>query len=210
MVDYTTLYHQLLAQHGPQHWWPADSVWEMMIGAVLVQNTNWRNVDYSLANLKHTTDLQLDRILTLTADQLMTLIRPSGFYRHKSRALIALLNFFKAHDYQIQQMDATYSTLELRALLLTLPGIGPETADVLLLYVFNRPVFIADTYACRLVAHYEQRPLKSLTYAGVKQQLESALTTLSVQDFQEYHALIDEFGSELLENNQKATHQDPK
>ncbi|KRL61388.1 endonuclease III domain-containing protein [Latilactobacillus fuchuensis] len=205
MIDYTALYHQLLAQHGPQHWWPADSVWEMMIGAILVQNTNWRNVDYSLANLKRATDLQPARILALSADQLMTLIRPSGFYRHKSQALVALLNFFKTHDYQISQMDATYSTLELRTLLLALPGVGPETADVLLLYVFNRPVFVADTYARRLVSHYEQRPLKNLTYAGVKKQLEATLTTLTVQDFQEFHALIDEFGSELRETNQKGS-----
>lgn len=94
LINPMPLYHKMLAEMGPSHWWPADSKIEIVIGAILVQNTNWNNVDLALTNLRRETGLDPSRILQLTPQQVQELIRPSGFYVNKTKSLLAVLHWF--------------------------------------------------------------------------------------------------------------------
>lgn len=128
-------------------WWPADTRFEIVVGAVLTQNVAWRNVEYSLANLREAGLLEAQKLATTASADLQRLIRPSGFMRAKSETLIRAARWFLD--------DASHtrlSTDELRASLIALKGIGPETADDIVLYGYERPVFIWDLYARRFLS----------------------------------------------------------
>ncbi|MGR3741825.1 endonuclease III domain-containing protein [Companilactobacillus sp. DQM5] len=197
--DYYFLYNFLYKKFGPQYWWPADSEWEMMIGAILVQNTNWKNVEKSLSNLKRKTNLEPQVILTLSQGELIKLIKPSGFYINKSKSIFSLLRFFKQYNWNIRLINEKYiSTNELRKALLNIHGIGDETADVILLYIFNRRVFVADKYSRVLISELEGIDYKKLTYQKVKSMMESELNNMNTIQLQEFHALIDEHSSDFL------------
>ncbi len=183
-------------QMGPQGWWPGESKFEIAIGAVLVQNTNWKNVEYSLDNLRRTTQLQPEKIHALTIEEIQTLIRPSGFFKNKSRCITALFEWLaQAHfDWKILSLQ---STAKLRAQLLKLPGIGPETADSILLYCLDKPVFIADSYTRRIFNHLGSAQFSN--YAELKTIAEQELN-LTLSEFQEFHGLLDDFGKTNLKN----------
>lgn len=183
------LYHRLAALLGPSGWWPADSKFEIAVGAILVQNTNWRNVDRSLANLKAATGFAPAKLAALSQLELIPLIRPSGFYQNKSRALVQLFAWLKARDFALAQIGAG-DPATLRKDLLALPGIGEETADALRLYVFDQPTFIADNYARRLFT-WLKVPTK--TYAQLQRRL-PGVASWALADAQEFHGLIDNFG----------------
>lgn len=187
------LYDCLYDNLGPQGWWPAEDNFEIIIGAILVQNTNWRNVEHSLSNLRNATQFDPERILNLHLSELQSLIRPSGFYTNKSAAIIAVLTWLKSHEYDFRAIDKLYTT-ELRNELLKLHGIGFETADVLLVYVFERVVFIADTYTRRL---FNALGVQSKSYMDLynKVTLPDTFTPLHAQEF---HGLLDEFGKRYL------------
>lgn len=183
-ITVTELYHILYAKLGPQHWWPAQSTVNLLCATVLIQNTNVANLNRALYQLDAATNFGLNTILRLSDDELEQLIRPSGFYRSKRRYLQALLTAYRDHHLEWQQLP----TDTLRRELLALPGIGGETADVILLYVYHRLVFVADTYARRLFAALG---LPSKNYADLKRQVTLDLTPAAAQEF---HALIDEYG----------------
>lgn len=143
------LYDTLLKEMGPQGWWPAESKVEIILGAILVQNTNWRNVEKSLNNLNAATDFLPEEILKLQLEELETLIRPSGFYRNKARAIQASFQWFDNHKWDYQAMEYEYGK-QLRSEILKLQGVGFETADVFRVFIFDQPAFIADAYARRL------------------------------------------------------------
>ena len=143
------LYDTLLNEMGPQGWWPADSKVEIILGAILVQNTNWRNVEKSLNNLNAATGFLPEEILKLPLEELETLIRPSGFYRNKARAIQASFQWFDNHKWDYQAMQYEYGK-QLRSEILKLHGVGFETADVFRVFIFDQPAFIADAYARRL------------------------------------------------------------
>ena len=172
---------------GPQGWWPAENKIEICLGAILVQNTAWANVDKSLANLKPVTNFEGKKVAALSQLELIELIRPSGFYQTKSRAITELFQLLATYDFDFIKLRQKFGS-ELRKKLLALHGIGEETADVLLLYVFDVPVFIADRYAQKLFAALG---MVSKNYHHLQQQVSVELTLAQAQEF---HGLIDEFG----------------
>lgn len=187
------LYDELYDNLGPQGWWPAEDKIEIIIGAILVQNTNWRNVELSLAQLREATQFDPEQILNLSEAALQTLIRPSGFYKNKGRAIISVLKWLQQHEYDFKAIDKMYTT-ELRNELLKIRGIGFETADVLLVYVFERVVFIADTYTRRLFTALGV-PNKDYMDLYNKVTLPEDFTALHAQEF---HGLLDEFGKRYM------------
>lgn len=144
------MYARLLAAYGPQHWWPGQTAFEVIVGAVLTQNTAWANVERAIANLRAEGLLELDSLWRADPDRVRALIRPSGFYNVKYRRLRALLDYLHADGYWERLGSAPVDAL--RAELGAVPGIGPETCDSILLYAFQRPVMVVDAYTRRLLA----------------------------------------------------------
>lgn len=182
----TGLYDRLLDTYGPQHWWPAESSFEVIAGAVLTQNTSWKNVEKALAGLKQAGLLDLDSIASLPREDLAELIRSSGFFNVKAKRLKNLCGWLQSQG----GLDALslWDTARLRRALLAINGIGPETADDILLYAFQRPVFVIDSYTRRLL-----RKLGlvqgSEDYETLRQIFESCLPP-DHSLYNEYHALI--------------------
>lgn len=186
----TQLYTKMRATMGPSGWWPADSKEEIIIGAILIQNTNWRNADQAPTCLRDATDLQPDRILALPPEQLHDLVRPAGFYRNKSRALISVLTWLARDHYNYPAIRQRYGD-RLRQELRALHGVGPETADVLLTYIFDVPTFISDKYARTLFTCLGVTGLTDYRSLARRCTLPADFTPAMAQDF---HGLIDEFG----------------
>jgi len=187
-IDIYELLKLLTKKLGPQNWWPAEKTEEMLSGMILIQNTNSKNVAKSLDNLKKATDFDADKILQLSAADLEQLIQPSGFFHNKAIYLRSLLT---AYVNDFDEWEKLPTNL-LRKRLLALKGIGNETADVLLLYYFHRPVFVADNYAMKLFTQlhtFTKRP----TYMQLKNSVQKDFKMDSKQA-EELHALIDEFG----------------
>ncbi|WP_338217434.1 endonuclease III domain-containing protein [Lacticaseibacillus salsurivasis] len=183
------LYHTLAEALGPSGWWPAESKYEILVGAILVQNTNWRNVDRSLTNLRQGPGFDPAALAELKQADWIELIRPSGFYQNKSKALMALFQFLQPAAFDLAAIGRR-SPAQLRQQLLALPGIGNETADAMRLYAFDQPTFIADLYARRLFGWLGQ-PFP--TYAKLA-QVTPAVNQWPLADAQEFHGLIDNFG----------------
>lgn len=181
------IYQSLLEHHGPQQWWPADSEFEVMIGAILVQNTAWKNVINAIDNLKQADLLSVERLLSVPENKIADLIRPVGYFNVKTKRLL--------HYCQWYQQVGGYPALdqlptnELRQQLLDVHGIGPETADDILLYAFNRPVFVIDAYTRRLFSRLDLLD-ENLHYETMRSEFENILDQ-DVELFNEYHALID-------------------
>ncbi len=143
--------HGLLAEaYGPQHWWPAQTPFEVVLGAYLTQNTAWKAVERSLAKLRAAGALTVDGLRSLTIDECERLIQPSGFARRKARALKAFVALLDEEFGGSLENLAAQPTAELRRRLLALAGVGPETADALLLYALGHPVPVADEYLRRI------------------------------------------------------------
>lgn len=149
-----TVYRTLLRALGPQHWWPGESPLEVIVGAVLVQNTAWKNVERAIENLRHADMLDVRRIDALATEELAELIRPAGYYRLKARRLKNLLRMMvERYDGSLEAMSVI-DAATMRAQLLAVNGIGPETADSILLYAFDKPVMVVDAYTHRIWARH--------------------------------------------------------
>ncbi|HDA7321393.1 TPA: endonuclease III domain-containing protein, partial [Staphylococcus aureus] len=190
MLGTDELYKLLYRHMGPQNWWPADNDIEMMLGAILVQNTRWRNAEIALNQIKEHTHFNPNHILELPIETLQSLIRPSGFYKSKSLTIKTLLTWLARHHFNYQEINERYKG-ELRKELLSLKGIGSETADVLLVYIFGRIEFIPDSYTRKIY--------NKLGYENTKSydQLKKVVTLpnhFTNQDANEFHALLDVFG----------------
>ncbi len=181
-----TIYQRLLDAYGHQNWWPADSTFEVMVGAVLTQNTAWSNVEKAIKNLKHSDCLSLDRILASSDDDLAQLIRPSGYFNIKARRLKNLCVWITENGGETKLEDI--DTVNLRASLLKVNGVGPETADDILLYAFERPVFVVDAYTRRLFTKLGLIEGNE-PYEQLRQVFEIELAP-DVSLFNQYHALI--------------------
>jgi len=144
------IYRTLHQAYGPQHWWPADTPFEVMVGALLTQNTNWKNVEKAIAQLKHADLLHAASIISCPIARLEALIRPSGYFRQKAGRLQGLCRFYVRHG-ELAGLQ-NIPTDQLRHMLLELKGIGPETADSILLYALDRPLFVIDAYTRRIFA----------------------------------------------------------
>lgn len=181
---YIKIYKKLYDYYGPQNWWPADTPFEVIISAILVQNTNWNNVELSLEKLKP--NLTPEKLERLTEEKLAQLIRSSGYYNVKAKRIKAFLSWFKTYDYQFSNVEKDHVE-KLRQELLNIHGIGQETADVILLYVFNVPVFIADSYARRIFNRIGMNVPS--TYDGLRERVEENFPSDSYL-LNEYHALL--------------------
>lgn len=148
------MHDQLFAAYGPQHWWPAETRFEMILGAYLTQNTAWKAVERSLENLRVASALTVDGLRALPLAKLQRLIQPSGFYTRKAPALKAFVAMLDAELGGSLNALAAQPTAELRVRLLALPGVGPETADAILLYALGHPVPVADEYLRRIVERH--------------------------------------------------------
>jgi len=178
----------LFLAHGPQHWWPGRTRFEIIVGAILTQNTAWKNVARAIRNLRHARLLTADAIRRIRADRLARLLRPSGYFRQKTRTLKSFVRFLH-EEYQgsLSRMFAAPTDV-LRAQLLAVHGIGPETADSILLYAGQHPVFVVDAYARRILERHALLHGKP-GYDEIREMLESSLPR-NHQLFNEFHALI--------------------
>ena len=180
------VYRRLHARYGPQHWWPARTPFEVVVGAVLTQNTAWSNVERAIANLDAAGALTPKALLALPPPALAALLRPSGYFNVKAGRLRAVCAWYA--DQGGHPRLRRWSTARLRAALLGLHGVGPETADDILLYAFGRPVFVIDAYTRRLFARLGlvdgDEP-----YSALSTGFERALGG-DAPLFNEYHALI--------------------
>ena len=198
----TTLYDRLLDAYGPQDWWPAESAFEVIVGAVLTQNTSWKNVEKALTGLKHAGLLGLDAIVALPVDDLAELIKSSGFFNLKAQRLKNLCVWLQSQG-GLEEV-AGWSTAELRRALLRINGIGPETADDILLYAFQRPVFVIDKYTCRLLEKLGLIQGRE-NYETLRQMFESCLAP-DHSLYNEYHALIVRHAKEKCTQESRCRH----
>jgi endonuclease-3 related protein len=182
LAVYRTLYKRL----GAQQWWPADTPFEVMVGAILTQNTAWSNVERAIANLAARGKLDAGRILRARHDHLASWLRPSGYFNIKATRLKNFCRWYL--DQGGYRPLAGLSTHDLREALLSVNGIGHETADDILLYAFNRPVFVIDAYTRRLFSRLDL-VAGDEAYDEMRMAIERCLGP-DVDLFSEYHALI--------------------
>jgi endonuclease-3 related protein len=177
-------YSALLSAYGHQHWWPARSQFEIIVGALLIQNTAWRNAERALRNLRRAGKLSLRGIRDTPLPKLAALLRPAGYFRQKARRLKLFVNFLDTHhagspgkllrpDPQVK--DPSEGVAQLRLQLLSVNGVGPETADAILLYAGNFPVAVVDSYARRIFERHRLAPSHA-SYEHVRQLIEHALS----------------------------------
>jgi endonuclease-3 related protein len=168
-------YTALLARYGPQNWWPARSRFEVIVGAYLTQNTNWSNVEKALLNLRRAHMLSVNAMREAPLDQLEALVRPSGYFRQKTRNLKTFIAFLDSqYSGSLSRMFAQ-PTEKLRAELLALNGVGPETADSILLYAGNHPVFVVDAYTRRVLLRHGIINEKT-SYEEIRSVIEQAIS----------------------------------
>jgi endonuclease III related protein len=182
------IFNRLLSAFGPRHWWPGDSPLEIMVGAILTQNTSWRNVEKAITNMKDHGVLEMNRLVEIGEGALAEIIRPAGFYNIKTRRLKTFLIDFHSRFDGIVGNTTAIGTSELRDSLLILNGIGPETADSILLYALDRPVFVVDTYTKRFL-HNHGLYTGSYDYHDVQSFFMDSLPR-DTYLFNEFHALI--------------------
>ena len=198
MMDAAVLravFQSLLASYGPQHWWPGETPFEVMVGAVLTQNTAWANVEKAIANLKREDCLDPAAIVNLPDGQLAELLRPSGYFNIKAGRLKSFCAWYL--DRGCYEALVAMDTLTLRHNLLAVHGIGYETADDILLYAFDRPVFVIDAYTRRLFTRLGLIQ-GSESYETLRHGIESVLGK-DVPLFNEYHALIVRHAKEVCQ-----------
>ncbi len=194
-----SFYRKALFYLGPQRWWPADSPFEVMVGAILTQNTSWLNVEKAIKNLKYRNLLNPRKLYSLPDGKLAKLIRPAGYYNIKAKRLKNFLRFFiERYQGNIKKISLV-EPQALREDLLRVNGIGPETADSILLYALNKPVFVVDAYTRRVLfrhglikedAGYEE--IQNLFRHSLKKDVEL---------FNEYHALLVKIGKDFCLKN---------
>ncbi len=191
------LYRIMLENMGHQKWWPAESENEIIVGAILVQNTNWNNVVKSLSNLKKLTDFKTDRIMSLDESSLIDAIRQSGFYHQKSKTIKVVFNWLISYSDDHELIKKSIITI--RNQLLSIKGIGHETADAIRLYVFDEKTFISDRYAQKLFSYLGLLDINSYNKLNRYIQLNEEF---SLEDAKEFHGLIVEFGKVYLKNKE--------
>lgn len=185
------LYSRLLKYFGPQGWWPGDGPFEMMVGAVLTQNTAWTNVEKAISNLKEDGLLEPAVLAAAPVAKIETAVRPAGYFRQKAARLKGFAVWFSEEwNGEVSRMFAG-STLLLRERLLSVKGLGPETVDSILLYAGGKPVFVIDAYTRRIVGRLG---LTDLTGYDELQRFFVRNLPVDVELYSEYHALLVRLG----------------
>jgi endonuclease-3 related protein len=187
-------YQLLMQRFGPQHWWPAESPLEVMVGAILTQNTNWQNVERALNQMREHNLLQWPHLHTVAIEELAELIRPAGYYRVKAQRLRNLTRLIaELYDGDLDRF-LSLDRDTLRELLLSVRGIGPETADSIILYAARQPIFVVDTYTARVMKRHAWIEPEA-DYAALQDGFHSVLPE-DTEMFNEFHALIVRVGKE--------------
>ena len=204
---YHEVYQRLYGHFGPQGWWPGETPFEIIVGAVLTQNTNWGNVAKAISNLKGRDVLSYEAFRLLSVDEIAVLIRPSGYYNLKAQRLRNLLDMIgERYDDDLQLfLGDSYDAA--RENLLSVKGVGPETADSILLYACGHPAFVIDMYTHRVFSRHrlvdEETDYESMQYLFTSKLPED------VQLFNEYHALIVRVASTYCKKNNPLCEQCP-
>ena len=186
------IYRRLYRACGPRNWWPGETPFEVMVGAILTQNTSWRNVEKAIQKLKGKGVLNSEGIHRLKKSQLAPLIKSSGYFRIKADRLKSFVNFlFEEYDGDLKKMGRK-RLIELREKLLGVKGIGPETADSILLYGLKKPIFVIDAYTRRILSRHGMITEKA-SYEEVQRLFMDHLR-LDEKLFNEYHALLVHLG----------------
>jgi endonuclease-3 related protein len=187
-------YNALLEHYGPQGWWPANTELECILGTILTQNTSWKNVEKAIENLKRENLISIEKLALIPISSLAELIRPSGYFNQKAIKIKNFVNFvMQNYDGNLQKM-LEEDTQKLREKLLSIKGIGPETADSILLYAGKKPIFVVDTYTYRILLRHGLIPEE--TSYGEIQELFMDFLPEDTQLFNEYHALLVKLGKE--------------
>ena len=187
-VSLLKIYRVLLGTFGPQGWWPAQSPFEVMVGAILVQNTNWKNAERAIDHLKRKRLLTPRNLHALSVRALAAQIRPAGYFNVKARRLKNFLAFFvDRYQGSVKKMRAQKKE-DLRAQLLAVKGIGPETADAILLYALDKPLFVIDNYTKRVFSRHGIFP-QDVPYPEAQQVFHRYLSC-DAKLYNEYHALL--------------------
>lgn len=186
-------YHRILADKlGPQHWWPAETPFEVIVGAILTQNTSWKNVEAAITNLKREKLLSPLAIEKVSVPRLERLIRSSGYFRQKAKKLKAFVRFLRLeYGGALKRMFRT-PTAELREKLLGVHGIGPETADSILLYAARKEVFVVDAYTKRILSRHGWTE-EDVDYEEMRSLVENNLPR-DVSLYNEFHAQFVQVG----------------
>ena len=193
------IYRRLLDTYGPQHWWPAEEPFEVMVGAVLTQAAAWRNVEKAIVNLKNAGALSPGELRRISLADIATLIRPCIYYNVKAHKLKALTDWLGEYCQDNLDRLSAISTNQLRRQLLSVWGIGEETADSILLYAVGKPVFVIDAYTRRIIDRVGLEP-DGNTYAAY-QSLFTENLPADVAVFNEYHALLVCLGKDACRKN---------
>ncbi len=182
------IYHRLMDSYGPQHWWPAEAPFEVMVGAILTQSAAWLNVEKAIANLKAAKALSPQALRRLSLPELATLIHPCGYYNVKAGKLKSLVHWLEeGYEDDLSKLFAN-STDQLRQQLLSVWGIGQETADSIILYAANQPIFVIDAYTRRIINRIGLTP-DSNSYSAYQSLFMDNLPA-DTGLFNEYHALL--------------------
>ncbi len=194
---FINIYDRLLKEFGPQGWWPGDSVFEIIIGTILTQNTAWGNVEKAIKNLREHNLLTPPELHQISEKSLARWIRPAGYFNIKARRIKNFLQFlFNHHQGNLQQLQELELSI-LREKLLTVNGIGPETADSILLYAFQKPIFVVDAYTRRIFSRHKFISEKA-SYSEIQQFFMTNLPQ-DVGLFNEFHALIVHLGKDFCQ-----------
>ncbi len=208
------LYQKLIHKHGPQGWWPIkgkyypgdysiprndDEMLEIIIGAILTQNTAWKNVEKALANLQNEKLIDIEKMLKIPEKKLAQLIKPAGYFNQKAKKLEIMMAFLKKETItELKKQNAE----ELRKKLLALWGVGPETADSIILYAFKKPMFVVDVYTRRLLKKEgfitDEKMLYDALQKIITDQLGIKGDNEKVKIYNEFHALMVEEGKERV------------
>lgn len=191
----TEIYSALYSFFGPQHWWPGDTAFEVAVGAILTQNTNWGNVEKAISNLKKEKSLNVKILLEMPQNRLASLIRPAGYFNIKAKRLRNFLTFVSNHYRGSMKMMKSEPVHSLREDLLSVNGIGPETADSILLYALEKPVFVIDAYTKRILQRHGLASEKT-TYHELQELFHKNLDP-DVALYNEYHALFVMLGKDF-------------
>ena len=189
MSQKAKVFNKLLAHYGKQYWWNDPNRITDWISMILIQQTTQENTEKALANLEG--NLSVEALHAMELNTLQEYIRPAGFYKQKSTYIKALMEWYVAHGASLQKFEAI-PTEELRKELLSIKGVGEETADAMLLYIFERKVFIADQYAIRLLNRLNLSSAQ--TYKALREECMPLVAEIPLETCQEWHAVIDVHG----------------
>jgi endonuclease-3 related protein len=188
------IYQRLFDKYGPQHWWPAEEPFEVIVGAILTQSAAWTNVEKAIKNLKASNALEPEALRNLPKDELARLIHACGYYNVKARKIKAFVEWFGVQYNDSLEKLFRQDQISLRKQLLDIYGIGEETADAIILYAGNKPTFVIDAYTRRIMGRIRIRPRKD-NYAGWQQLFMDNLPA-DTKLFNEYHGLLVKLGKE--------------